>query len=214
MNGPDQRAPRGSIRRLGVIGGTFDPIHLGHLIAASEVLHARNLDLVLFVPTGEPWQKTGYSDPEDRFMMCALGAGANTRFAASRVEIDRRGATYTADTLQVLKDFYGPETELSFIVGADAALRLGTWRYLERVADLADVIAVTRPGSDLSDLSPGPGWPTVEGIEMPDVDISSTDIRERVRAGRPIDHLVPDPVRDYIQKRGLYVGDQGMADAS
>jgi nicotinate-nucleotide adenylyltransferase len=194
------------LARLGVMGGTFDPIHVGHLIAASEALFRFSLDLVVFVPTGQPWQKISYSDAEDRYLMTVLGVASNPRFAASRMEIDRRGPTYTADTMQTLRAFHGSDVSLFFIAGADAVSRLGTWKKIERLAGLAEVIAVTRPGYALGGLELGPSTPTVRSMEMPQIDISSTDIRRRVIEGRPIDYLVPSEVAAYIKTNGLYLG--------
>ncbi|MGH2733990.1 MAG: nicotinate-nucleotide adenylyltransferase, partial [Actinomycetota bacterium] len=147
------------MQRLGVMGGTFDPIHVGHLVAASEALHSFELDSVTFVPAGEPWQKSTYAEPEDRLMMTVLGAASHSRFRVSRIEIDRKGPTYTADTMDSMRSFYGGEVELLFIVGADAALKLGTWVKVERLAEVAEVVAVTRTGFDLAELSPEVHWP-------------------------------------------------------
>lgn len=194
------------VRRLGVMGGTFDPIHVGHLVAASEALYAFELDRVVFVPTGQPWQKSSYSDAEDRFMMTSLGAATHRCFAVSRIELDRKGPTYTADTMRTLKDFHGADTELFFILGADAALRFGTWRHVEGLADHTELIAVTRPGFALGQIETDDSWPRIHLMEMPDIDVSATDIRARVRSGRPIDYLVPSSVVSYIHDRGLYVG--------
>ena len=196
-----------SIRRLGVMGGTFDPIHIGHLIAGSEALAALELDRVLFMPTGRPWQKSHYSDAEDRFIMTCLAAASHPRFAVSRMELDRKGPTYTADTMEELKAFHGADVELFFIIGADAALKLGTWHGIERLAPLAEVVAVTRPGFTVDSLKPEPHWPKVRVMRMPGVDISSSDIRARVRSGRPVDFLVPAEVLRYIRDHGLYMGD-------
>jgi nicotinate-nucleotide adenylyltransferase len=193
-------------RRLGVMGGTFDPIHIGHLVAASEALHRFRLDQVLFVPSGQPWQKQSYSAAEDRYLMTALGIASNQRFAASRMEIDRRGPTYTADTMETLRDFHGEDIELFFIAGADAVLRLGTWRKIERLAELAEVVAVTRPGFALEGFARTHRLPPVHIVEMPGIGVSSSDIRERVAAGRPIDYLVPRRVADHIRANGLYLG--------
>src|ERR687891_2383139 len=146
------------IGRLGVLGGTFDPLHLGHLVAAAEAFDRFALDRVLFVPTGQPWQKESYSDGEDRYMMCVLGTSSHPSFAVSRMELDRKGPTYTADTMEVLKDFHGRDVELFFIAGADAVLKLGTWISLDRLAKLADVVAVTRPGFDLDGLEIQDEW--------------------------------------------------------
>jgi nicotinate-nucleotide adenylyltransferase len=193
-------------QRLGVMGGTFDPIHVGHLVAASEALHVFGLDLVLFVPTGQPWQKQSYSAAEDRYLMTVLGIASNPRFAASRMEIDREGPTYTADTMQTLRSFHGEQVELFFIAGADAVLKLSTWRKIERLAELAEVVAVTRPGFALGSVRFGAGLPRVHVMEMPQIAVSSSDIRARVSAGRPIDYLVPEEVANYIHKNGLYMG--------
>ena len=193
-------------RRLGVMGGTFDPIHVGHLIAASEALHVFELDRILFVPTGQPWQKENYSDPEDRFMMTSLGASTHRSFAVSRIELDRKGPTFTADTMKTLKDFHGPDTQLFFILGADAAVRFGTWKKVEGLAELTELIAVTRPGFALGQIEPEPWWPHIHLMEMPGIDVSATEVRTRARAGRPIDYLVPAPVATFIHERGLYVG--------
>ena len=189
---------------MGVMGGTFDPLHIGHLIASREAMHVFALDRVVFVPTGRPWQKSGYSDPEDRYMMALLGAQSHPSFSVSRIELDRRGPTYTADTMQQLHDFYGRDIELFFIAGADAILQLHTWEHVERLKDLTAMIAVSRPGFDLAQLSLGPDWPQVHVMQMPGIDVSASELRERVRSGRPIDFLVPTAVRGYIRKQGLY----------
>ena len=188
------------------MGGTFDPIHLGHLVAASEVLHRFRLDLVLFMPTGQPWQKQSYSDPEDRYLMTVLGTAPDGRFAVSRMEIDRQGPTYTADTMEMLRDFHGPDVSLFFIAGADAALKLHTWKKVERLAELAEVIAVTRPGYRLDPPPRERRLPRVSIMEMPPIGISSSEVRQRVATGRPIDYLVPEQVGEYIRKNGLYLG--------
>lgn len=192
--------------RLGVMGGTFDPIHLGHLVAASEALYRFGLDLVLFMPTGHPWQKQSYSDPEDRYLMTVLGTASNAHFAVSRMEIDRRGPTYTADTMEMLRDFHGAAVRLFFIAGADAAMKLSTWKKVERLAELAELIAVTRPGYRLKPPESAGRLPRVSVMEMPGIDISSSEIRARVAADQPIDYLVPAEVAEYIRKNGLYLG--------
>ena len=192
------------MRRLGVMGGTFDPIHVGHLLAASEALHAFDLDRVLFVPAGKPWQKKDYSSAEDRFLMTSLAAGLHPRFAASRMELDRKGPTYTVDTLRELDEFY-PDLEMFLILGADAAAGLSSWYEPEAVAELAEVIAVTRPGFAL-ERAAEQGRHVVHNLEMPPIGISSTEIRRRVRAGAPIDFMVPIDVRSFIAENGLYVG--------
>lgn len=192
------------VRRLAVFGGTFDPIHNGHLSMGAGLIDAFSLDRVLFVPAGTPWQKEGYSAAEDRWMMTALAAATDPRFEASRMEIDRKGPTYTVDTMAILRDFYGPDVELFFVAGVDAVLTLGTWHRAEGLAALADVIAVPRPGFDAASLRPGPEWPRVHVAELPEVDVSSTEVRRRVREGRPIDDLVPPVIAAYIAEQGLY----------
>ena len=187
--------------RLGIMGGTFDPIHIGHLIAASEA-HARfALDRVLFLPAAHPWQKSGYSDAEDRFLMTSFAAAGHRAFEVSRQEIDRRGSTYTFETLQSLKE-HRPNTELFLILGADAAAGVPTWREPERVLELSTLIVAERAGTPIPDDVPH------ERLEMPAVDISSTDIRNRVRSGRPIEFLVPQQVASHIRTCGLYAGTQ------
>ena len=197
--------------RLGVMGGTFDPIHVGHLIAGSEALHRFSLDRVIFVPAGRPWQKSQYSDPEDRFMMTTLAAAKHPAFAVSRIELDRRGPTFTADTMEALRAFHGEDVELFFILGADAANKLGSWERLGDLAALTEMIAVARPGAEVLAFERDEAWPRVHVMDMPPIGVSSTDIRERVRDGRPIDFLVPKDVASYIRMRGLYVGSAGEA---
>jgi nicotinate-nucleotide adenylyltransferase len=192
------------VRRLGVMGGTFDPIHNGHVSAATALLDLFELDRILFVPAGQPWQKEGYSAAEDRWMMTALTAATDTRFAASRMEIDRKGPTYTVDTMAILRDFYGPDTALFFIAGIDAVLTLGTWHRADGLGELAEVVAVPRPGYDAAALRPGAGWPRVHVADVPEVDVSSTEVRRRVREGLPIDELVPAVVAAYVAEHGLY----------
>ncbi|MHB1433258.1 MAG: nicotinate-nucleotide adenylyltransferase [Streptosporangiaceae bacterium] len=195
--------------RIGVMGGTFDPIHNGHLVAASEVCHALALDEVIFVPTGQPWQKADrdVASAEDRFLMTVIATAANPLFTVSRVDIDRPGETYTVDTLRDLRAARGPDAEFFFIIGADALSGLPTWKYAEDLLTLAHFVGCTRPGHQLA------GGVLLEGrfslIEVPAVEVSSTVCRERVRAGLPIRYLVPDGVVEYIAKRGLYRGRDG-----
>ncbi|MGP3949357.1 nicotinate-nucleotide adenylyltransferase [Streptomyces sp. 7N604] len=190
-------------RRLGVMGGTFDPIHHGHLVAASEVAAQFHLDEVVFVPTGQPWQKSHreVSPAEDRYLMTVIATASNPQFSVSRIEIDRAGKTYTIDTLRELREL-NPDTDLYFITGADALAQILTWRDAEELFSLAHFIGVTRPGHTLND----PGLPDggVSLVEVPALAISSTDCRARVAAGDPIWYLVPDGVVRYINKRGLY----------
>lgn len=189
--------------RLGVMGGTFDPIHHGHLVAASEVAHLFALDEVVFVPTGEPWQKAerAVTDPETRFLMTAIATADDPRFTVSRVDIERAGPTYTVDTLRDLAA-QRPGAELFFITGADALASIMTWRDPDDVLALAHLVAVTRPGHDLDAAHLPPGAATV--VEIPALAISSTDCRERVAAGAPITYLVPAGVERFIAETGLY----------
>ena len=199
------------VARLGVMGGTFDPIHMGHLIIASEALHELDLDRMVFMPTGRPWQKKAQSSSEDRYLMTVLGTSGNPRFAVSRMELDRVGPTYTADTMGELRDFHGPQTELFFVAGADAVLKLGTWDRIESLGELAEIVAVTRPGFSLEGLEPQPTWPRIRTMPTLGLDISSTDIRTRVAQGRPIDYLVPAEVVSYVREHGLYMTEKGDA---
>lgn len=196
---------RSGIQRLGVLGGTFDPIHIGHLIAATEARHAFRLDRVLFVPAGKPWQKSEYSDAEDRFMLTTLAVAADPGFAVSRIELDRKGPTYTIDTLRELRGFYG-DVEIFFIAGADAVSQLGSWKGIEELGELTEIIALARPGHELTELEGGPGWPKIHRLAMPLIEISATEIRRRVRAQEPIDYQVPRTVAAYISEQGLYQG--------
>jgi len=188
-------------RRLGVMGGTFDPIHHGHLVAASEVAAAFNLDEVLFVPTGQPWQKTDVTPSEHRYLMSVVATASNPRFKVSRVDIDRDGATYTIDTLRDVKAMH-PDADLFFITGADAIAQILTWRDVDQIWDLAKFVAVSRPGHRLS-LPPHPAG-AIETLEIPALAISSTDIRARAKAGKPVWYLVPDGVVQHIAKHELY----------
>jgi nicotinate-nucleotide adenylyltransferase len=186
------------------MGGTFDPIHLGHLVAASEVAQEFNLDQVVFVPTGQPWQKQErrVSAAEDRYLMCVIATAADSRFSVSRVDVDRPGETYTADTLADLREQFGSDAELFFITGADALAQILSWQRSDEVVGMAHFIGVTRPGHQLAD----PGLPSgsVSLVEIPALAISSTDCRSRVAANLPIRYLVTDGVMQYIDKRGLY----------
>lgn len=189
--------------RIGVMGGTFDPIHHGHLVAASEVQHRLNLDRVVFVPTGQPWQKAeqSVSDPEDRYLMSVIATAANPGFEVSRVDIDRPGPTYTVDTLTDLHNQY-PEAQFFFITGADALAKILSWKDLDRLWPLAHFVGVTRPGHSLSDS--GLPQDQVTLLEVPALAISSTECRERVHGEQPIWYLVPDGVVQYITKHHLY----------
>lgn len=188
-------------RRIGVMGGTFDPIHHGHLVAASEVAQSFDLDEVVFVPTGQPWQKHHVSPGEHRYLMTVIATASNPRFWVSRVDIDREGPTYTVDTLRDLRAQF-PDAELFFISGADAVEQILSWKDVDRIWDFAHFIAVSRPGHELS-LS-GLSDEHVSLLEVPALAISSTDCRARVARGYPVWYLVPDGVVQYIAKHGLY----------
>jgi nicotinate-nucleotide adenylyltransferase len=197
-------------RRVGVMGGTFDPIHHGHLVAASEVRSRFDLDEVVFVPTGAPWQKADrdVTPSEHRYLMTVIATAANPHFTVSRVDIDRDGPTYTIDTLRDLHAQYkkdSPDAELFFITGADAIAQILSWRDHEELFDLAHFVGVTRPGHPMTPETVD-GLPTdrVTLMEIPALAISSTDCRERVGAGEPVWYLVPDGVVQYIGKHGLY----------
>jgi nicotinate-nucleotide adenylyltransferase len=194
---------RGSRRRIGVMGGTFDPVHHGHLVAASEVATHFALDEVVFVPTGSPYQKRDVTEGEHRYLMTVIATASNPRFTVSRVDIDRDGPTYTIDTLRDLQIQY-PDSDFYFISGADAFAQILEWKDIEAAWEVAHFVAVTRPGHSLS-LS---GLPSerVSQLEVPALAISSTDCRARVRSGSPVWYLVPDGVVQYIGKHGLYRG--------
>ncbi|HEU4540068.1 MAG TPA: nicotinate-nucleotide adenylyltransferase [Jiangellaceae bacterium] len=191
-------------KRLGVMGGTFDPIHHGHLVAASEVQAWFDLDEVVFVPTGQPWQKGGrdVSPAEDRYLMTVIATASNPRFSVSRVDIDRPGPTYTIDTLRDLKAERGEGWDLYFITGADALEQILTWRDVGELFELAHFVGCTRPGHELSNIGLPEG--KVSLVEVPALAISSTECRDRVSQGEPIWYLVPDGIVQYIAKRQLY----------
>jgi nicotinate-nucleotide adenylyltransferase len=192
-------------RRIGIMGGTFDPIHHGHLVAASEVAGRFGLDEVVFVPTGQPWQKVDepVSPAEDRYLMTVIATASNPRFSVSRVDIDRAGPTYTIDTLRDLRRQYGDRAELYFITGADALAKILSWKDVDEMFALAHFVGVTRPGFELSDDHLPDD--TVTLVTVPAMAISSTDCRIRVAAGLPVWYLVPDGVVQYIAKRRLYL---------
>lgn len=189
-------------RRVGVMGGTFDPIHHGHLVAASEVAQSFDLDEVMFVPTGRPWQKIRVSESEHRYLMTVIATASNPRFTVSRVDIDREGPTYTVDTLRDLRERM-PDADLFFISGADAVAQILGWKDVDKIWDLAHFIAVSRPGHELS-LS-GLSGEHVSLLEVPALAISSTDCRSRVARDLPVWYLVPDGVVQYIAKHDLYL---------
>ena len=193
------------------MGGTFDPVHHGHLSAASEVATRFALDEVVFVPTGRPWQKSDLqvSPPEDRYLMTVIATASNPRFSVSRVDVDRPGPTYTIDTLRALQDAW-PDAELFFITGADALAQILGWHAAEDLFALAHFVGVSRPGYEAVDLTRFPPG-SVTLLEVPALAISSTGCRDRVAAGDPVWYLVPDGVVQYIEKRHLYRPSAGGA---
>lgn len=195
--------------RIGVMGGTFNPIHHGHLVAASEVAHRFGLGRVIFTPTGVPWHKAqhGLAGAEDRYLMAVIATASDPRFEVSRVDIDRDGPTYTVDTLRDLQAHFADEhpddtADWFFITGADALADIVGWRDPDGILARAHLVGVTRPGHQLSN----PGLPSSAAtlIEVPALAISSTDIRHRVQEGAPIDYLVPGGVALWIDKHDLY----------
>jgi nicotinate-nucleotide adenylyltransferase len=192
-------------RRLGVMGGTFDPIHYGHLVTAEEALEQFGLEGVLFVPTGRPWMKEHevVSSPEDRYLMTVIATASNPLFSVSRIEVDRDGPTYTVETLRSLKAEL--DADLFFVTGADAILEMFQWKEPGELFELAHFIAATRPGYDIAGFEvPEHARDAVSVMNIPALAISSTDIRVRVQAGGPIRYLVPEGVKSYIEKAGLY----------
>ncbi|AFR29415.1 putative nicotinate-nucleotide adenylyltransferase NadD [Arthrobacter sp. Rue61a] len=192
-----------------MMGGTFDPIHHGHLVAASEVAAKFGLDEVVFVPTGQPWQKSHklVSRPEHRYLMTVIATASNPRFTVSRVDVDRPGPTFTIDTLRDLRA-ERPDADLFFITGADALAQILSWKDVDELWSLAHFVGVTRPGHELHDM----GRDDVSLLEVPAMAISSTDCRTRVGAGNPVWYLVPDGVVQYIAKYGLYAAPANAAD--
>ena len=202
-------------KRIGIMGGTFNPIHHGHMVTAQEALDQFSLDRVVFIPTGDPPHKVEdlLAHAEDRYLMTVIAISSNDSFFVSRAEIDRRGKSYTIETVKELRNTYGADAELFFITGADAILEILTWKNTDEIVTLAKFIAATRPGYDLSKIE---GLKSTlfrsekeadEGIsimEIPALAISSTDIRKRIKQGRPINYLVPEGVNNYIIKHGLY----------
>ncbi len=189
--------------RLGIFGGTFDPPHVGHLVTAVNARHDLGLDRVLLVVNNIPWQKAGtrlISPAEDRLAMVEAAVSGVEGLSASRVEIDAGGMSYTADTLAALRE-HDARRELFVILGADAAAGLLTWERADEVRDLATIVAIQRPG--VGEVQPLTGWRWVR-LDVPGIDVSSTDLRQRARDGRPLDYLVPSSVIDCINARDLY----------
>lgn len=204
--------------RLGVLGGTFDPIHIGHLFAGEEARTRLGLERVLFVPAGAPPHKRyqRITSTEHRLNMVQLAIADNPHFALSRVDVDRFGPCYTVDTMALLRDEYGPETELYFIMGSDSLAELLTWRKPERLIRLCRIAALARPGfhldlQELNHLLPE-AMTRVQLLEMPLLQISSTDLQRRVRLGLSIKYLTPSAVEAYIYRHGLYPQHQQAGD--
>jgi nicotinate-nucleotide adenylyltransferase len=195
-------------RRIGVMGGTFDPIHNGHLVTAEEAYWQFHLDGVVFVPTGQPWMKSerAVSPAEDRYLMTVVATASNPHFSVSRLEVERDGPTYTVDTLRALRTHAGDGVDLFFITGADAILEIFHWKDPEDVLSQAHFIAATRPGYDIArfEAEAPTRHPKVSVMDIPALAISSSDIRRRVEVGEPIRYLVPEGVKIYIEKAGLY----------
>jgi nicotinate-nucleotide adenylyltransferase len=195
-------------RRLGIMGGTFDPVHLGHLVTADQARVDVGLDEVVFIPAGQPWQKAAeVTSAEHRYLMTVLATAANPWFSVSRVEIDRDGPTYTVETLRTLRDNLA-DTELFFITGADAILNILTWKDAAEAIELASFVAATRPGYDLAALRMHDLTDSVTLLDVPALAISSSDVRDRFRAGRPVRYLIPREVEEFARKHGLY-GSEG-----
>jgi nicotinate-nucleotide adenylyltransferase len=198
--------------KIGIMGGTFDPIHYGHLAAAEAVRAGLGLDKVIFIPAGNPPHKQSHiiTGSEHRYLMTVLATASNPNFEVSRIEVDKDEVTYTVDTIKDLRRIYGENTEIYFITGADAVLELMTWHKIQELLTLCRFIAVTRPGFDKQELeqkireisSKYDG--EIVFVEVPLMDISSTDIRERSGCGKPVKYLLPEAVEEYIDKNGLY----------
>ena len=202
----------GKAKRRGIMGGTFDPIHYGHLVTAEGARYTFGLDQVLFLPSGRPPHKRDaqVSDAEHRYMMTVLATLTNPYFEVSRLEIDRGGISYTIDTLRALREQLGPETELFFITGADAIFDIASWKDSDECLALAHFVAATRPGFSLEDLPESTRqWVArhqerFHMLQVPAMAISSTEIRQRVREGCSIRYLVPEPVEHYVRRQRLY----------
>lgn len=209
-----ERKSRG-FKKIGIMGGTFNPIHHGHLVTAQEALSQFKLDRVIFIPTGNPPHKieNKIAGAEDRYIMTVIATSSNGNFFVSRMEINRKGKSYTIDTVRRLKKQYGTDTQLYFITGADAILEILTWKKTDEIVSLCKFIAATRPGYNLKRLedlkeklfrNKMDASSRIFVMEIPALSISSTDIRNRIRNNRPIDYLLPEGVSNYILKHGLY----------
>ena len=202
-------------KKIGIMGGTFNPVHHGHLVTAQEALDQFGLDEVIFIPTGDPPHKIEdlLAHAEDRYLMTVIATSSNSSFFVSRIEIDRTGKSYTIDTVKELRKIYSSGSELYFITGADAILEILTWKNTREIVTLTKFIAATRPGYDLSKIkelkttlfdSEDKADRKIFIMEIPALAISSTNIRKRIKNGRPVNYLVPEGVNNYILKHGLY----------
>lgn len=196
------------MRKIGIMGGTFDPIHYGHLLTAEEAFFQFHLEKVIFMPTLIPWQKEDRKvlQAEHRYNMIIIATSSNPHFEVSRLEIDRKKVSYTIDTLKELRKIYGSQTELYFITGADSILDIITWKNPDEVLEYCIFIAATRPGYNLGKLNKIKGLEKAKiyNMEIPALAISSTDIRRRIREDKPIRYLLPDDVIEYIKKNNFY----------
>ncbi|WP_031513200.1 nicotinate-nucleotide adenylyltransferase [Desulfofalx alkaliphila] len=197
---------------LAIMGGTFDPIHYGHLLVADQVRHNFNCDKVLFIPAARPPHKEGVpiSSARHRLAITRLAVASNDAFMVSTLEIDRPGPSYTVDTVKAVHQLYRPE-KLYFITGADGVLEIMTWKDVNQLLSLCCFVAATRPGFDIGNLKeklkdlPEEKLKNIIPLSVPALDISSTDIRRRVRKGEPIKYLLPEPVEKYIKNHRLYL---------
>lgn len=198
--------------RLGIMGGTFDPIHYGHLVTAEAVRAKFLLDKVIFVPSGNPPHKVKRSitDKKIRYLMAILATVTNPYFEVSTIEIEREGYTYTIDTIKEFRKIYGDNADIYFITGADAILEILTWKNAEELLNMCRFVAATRPGYAKDSILNKIDYikrvynKDIYAVPVPSLAISSTDIRERVFEGRPIKYLLPESVEHYIEKCGLY----------
>ena len=195
---------------LGVLGGTFDPLHWAHLVIAEEARARFGLDKVLFVPAGQPPHKADYtvSDPEHRYAMALLGTSTNPAFQVSRIEIERAGPSYSVDTVRQLREMHAPDVEIHLIIGADEALDIPNWHEAESLLDMVRLVVAPRPGSDLAELKsrlPSRFYTAMQFLPMLPIDISGTELRARIASGKSVRYLVPDSVEVYIRKHGLYL---------
>lgn len=199
-------------RKIGIMGGTFDPIHIGHLVTADAVRIEYRLDKVLFIPAGNPPHKQGsqVTPTLHRYIMTAMATYSNPFFFVSAIEMERPGPSYTIDTIRHLYEHYGGQAKLYFITGADAVGDLPTWNNIDQLLDLCDFVATTRPGcvSAIDDVIRhfgAKGAERIHRLTTPELEISSTDIRDRVKKGRSIKYIVPESVENYIIKEKLYL---------